>query len=92
MCDLIGLYSASNFHRSESSTRQTYRQFFRVAFQNSLKIQLFDFTLQATRQTRVHSRTTRQNDVLVKVGPRVDVRRLDRVEQKFRYSDAFNVN
>jgi hypothetical protein len=54
-----------------------------VFLEDFLEVELLDFFLQATGETRVHGRASREDNVLVEIGARVQRSSLDRLEEKF---------
>ena len=63
-----------------------------LAPQDSLEVQLADFLLEATRQARIHSRTSAQHDVLVKLSTGIDVGFVDAVEYKLAHPGGIHVH
>ena len=74
------------------SREKSYRQFFRIAFEHTLQIQLLDFTLESRRQARVHGRPARQYDVLVEGRAHVDIGRLDGGEDQLGDARTFDID
>lgn len=62
-----------------------------VALENSFQIELSYLAFESAGETGVHCGAAAEHDVLVELGPDVDVGRLDRVEEQFGDSDAFAV-
>lgn len=62
-----------------------------VTLENSLQIELSDLAFESAGETGVHCGAAAEHDVLVELGPDVDVGRLDRVEEQFGDADAFAV-
>ena len=60
-----------------------YRQFFAISFENSLEVELLDFTFQTRWESRIHSRTTWQNYVLVQRWANINVGRLNSGKHQF---------
>lgn len=66
----------------EATGPGTHVQSLGVVVQHLVQVELLHLLLQSTRQTGVHARSTRENDVLVQLGTDVDGSRLDGVEQE----------
>lgn len=61
----------------------TYLQPLGVSSQDTGKVQLLHLLLQPARQTRVHARSTGQNNVFVELRSGIDSRLLDCLEEQF---------
>ena len=59
---------------------------------HSLQMQLLELPLQSGGQARVHGGAPRQHDVLVQLGPDVDVAALDGVEQQLGNALALHID
>jgi hypothetical protein len=67
----------------ETQRESTHIKTLRLAPKNPRKVKLLHLLLETTRQSRVHRRPTREDDVLVEVGANVDRSCLDGVEEHF---------
>ena len=63
--------------------RETYAESFRIPLEHLAQMQLLHFLLESARQTRVHTRSTRQNNVLVEIRSNIDRSSLHGVEKHF---------
>lgn len=54
-----------------------------ITIQHFAEVQLLDLLLQSTRQSREHARSTREDDMLVKLGSHIDRSSLYRIKEQF---------
>lgn len=71
---------------------QTDLEPLRVAVEHLAQVELLHLLLESRRQAGVHARSTRENDVLVEVGPDIDRGGLDRVEEHLGHARLLDVD
>jgi hypothetical protein len=63
-----------------------------VAVQCPGEVELLDFLLKARGETRVHGGSSGEDDVLVELGPDINIGRLDGVVKLLSHTDRLNIN